>query len=54
MAFIWSLFVVGELTVPTANQQTALMAGVFFLIAAVWYVVWLRARRFEVSRASLG
>lgn len=44
VAFIWSLFVVGELVIPTANQQTALMAGVFFVLAAVRYVVWLRSR----------
>lgn len=44
IAFIWSLFVVGELVVPAANQQTALMAGVFFVFAAVWYFVVLRAR----------
>ena len=33
-----------ELTVPTANQQTALMAGAFFVIAAAWYVLVLRRR----------
>ncbi|GAA0967520.1 amino acid permease [Acrocarpospora macrocephala] len=44
VAFLWSLFVVGELVIPEANRQTALMAGIFFLIAAVWYVTVLRAR----------
>jgi hypothetical protein len=44
IAFIWTVLVVVELTVPTANQQTALMAGVFFLIAAAWYVLVLRGR----------
>ena len=33
-----------ELTVPEANQQTALMAGGFFVIAAVWYFAVLRGR----------
>jgi amino acid transporter len=44
IAFIWTVLVVVELTVPTANQQTALMAGVFFVIAAVWYLFVLRGR----------
>ena len=44
IAFIWTVLVVLELTVPTANQQTALMAGVFFLIAAAWYLLVLRKR----------
>ena len=44
IAFIWTVLVVVELTVPTANQQTALMAGVFFVIAAVWYIFVLRGR----------
>ena len=44
IAFIWTVLVVVELTVPTANQQTALMAGVFFLIAAAWYFLVLRRR----------
>jgi amino acid transporter len=44
IAFIWTVLVVVELTVPSANQQTALMAGVFFLIAAAWYLFVLRGR----------
>jgi amino acid transporter len=44
IAFIWTVLVVIELTVPTANQQTALMAGAFFVIAAAWYVLVLRRR----------
>jgi amino acid transporter len=44
IAFIWTVLVVVELTVPTANQQTALMAGVFFVIAAAWYIFVLRGR----------
>lgn len=44
VAFAWALFVIGVLTIPTANQQTALMAGGFFVIAAVWYVLVLRGR----------
>ncbi len=44
IAFIWTVLVVLELTVPTANQQTALMAGAFFLIAAAWYILVLRGR----------
>jgi amino acid transporter len=44
VALIWTVLVVLELTIPEANQQTALMAGVFFAIAAVWYVLVLRRR----------
>ena len=44
IAFVWSLAVIAVLTIPEANQQTALMAGGFFVIAAVWYVVALRGR----------
>lgn len=44
IAFIWTVLVVVELTVPTANQQTALMAGAFFVIAAAWYFFVLRRR----------
>jgi hypothetical protein len=32
----------GVLTVPDVNHKTALMAGGFFLIAAVWYAARLR------------
>jgi amino acid transporter len=41
-AMVWSIFVVGVLTVPEVNHKTALMAGGFFLIAAVWYALRLR------------
>lgn len=44
VAFVWTIIVVGVLTVPEANQQTALMAGVFLVIAAVWYLVSLRGK----------
>jgi amino acid transporter len=44
VAFIWTLLVIGVLTIPTANQQTALMAGGFFILAAVWYFAVLRGR----------
>jgi amino acid transporter len=44
IALVWSILVIGVLTIPTANQQTALMAGGFFVIAAVWYVAVLRGR----------
>ena len=44
IAFVWSLAVIAVLTIPTANQQTALMAGGFFVIAAVWYAAVLRGR----------
>jgi amino acid transporter len=44
IALIWSILVIGVLTIPTANQQTALTAGIFFVIAAVWYVFVLRGR----------
>lgn len=44
VAFLWSIFVVGELVVPEANRQTAMMAGLFFVIAAIWYVTVLRSR----------
>jgi amino acid transporter len=51
VALIWSVFVVGELVIPAANQQTAMMAGVFFVIAAVWYVVRLRS---QLNRGEAG
>jgi amino acid transporter len=44
IALIWTVLVVLELTIPEANQQTALMAGVFFVIAAIWYFAVLRGR----------
>jgi amino acid transporter len=44
VAFIWSLGVIAVLTIPEANQQTALMAGGFFVIAIVWYAFVLRGR----------
>jgi amino acid transporter len=44
VAFIWSVLVILVLTIPEANQQTALMAGVFILLAAAWYVLVLRGR----------
>jgi amino acid transporter len=44
VAFIWSVLVILVLTIPGPNQQTALMAGVFFIIAAAWYVLVLRRR----------
>jgi len=43
-ALIWSVLVILVLTIPEANQQTALMAGVFFAIAAAWYILVLRGR----------
>jgi hypothetical protein len=39
---VWSIFVVGVLTVPDVNHKTALMAGGFFVLAAVWYGARLR------------
>jgi amino acid transporter len=44
IALIWSIFVVAELVIPTANQQTALMAGVFFVLSGLWYFAVLRGR----------
>src|SRR4051812_47850628 len=44
VALVWSVLVIAVLTIPEANQQTALMAGVFFVIAAAWYVGALRGR----------
>lgn len=44
LAFLWSIFVVGELVIPEANRQTAMMGGLFFVIAAIWYVTVLRSR----------
>jgi amino acid transporter len=44
IAFVWSLLVIAVLTIPEANQQTALMAAGFFVIAGAWYVVTLRGR----------
>ena len=36
-ALVWSIFVVGVLTVPDVNHKTAMMAGGFFVLAAIWY-----------------
>lgn len=44
IAFVWSLAVIAVLTIPEANQQTALMAAGFFVLAIVWYAVVLRGR----------
>jgi amino acid transporter len=41
-ALVWSVFVVGVLTVPESNRKTALMAAAFFAIAALWYFAKLR------------
>ena len=51
VALIWSFLVVAELVIPEANQQTALMAGVFFVFAALWYAVSLRSR---INRGEAG
>ena len=50
-ALIWTLFVIGCLMVPDLNHKTALMGGGFFVLAAVWYVLILRAR---IDRGSAG
>ena len=41
-ALVWSILVVGVLTVPDVNHKTALMAGGFLLLAAVWDAARLR------------
>lgn len=43
-ALLWTVFVIGCLTVPELNHQTALTAGAFFLLAAIWYVAVLRRK----------
>ncbi len=43
-ALLWTVFVVGCLTVPELNHQTALTAGVFFVLAGIWYAAILRNR----------
>ena len=43
-ALVWCVLVVLCLTVPDLNHQTALTAGVFFVLAGVWYAVILRSR----------
>jgi len=43
-ALLWTLFVIGCLTIPDLNHQTALMAAAFFVIAGVWYAAVLRNR----------
>ena len=43
-ALLWTIFVVGCLTVPELNHQTALTAGAFFVLAGIWYVAVLRKR----------
>jgi amino acid transporter len=44
IAFVWAIAVIGILTIPTANNQTALTAGAFFVLAALWYALVLRGR----------
>jgi hypothetical protein len=44
IALVWAILVIGILTIPTANNQTALTAGGFFGLAALWYVFVLRGR----------
>jgi amino acid transporter len=51
LAFIWSLLVIAVLTIPEANQPTALMAGGFFVIAIAWYLAVLRGR---INRGQAG
>jgi len=43
-ALVWCVLVVLCLTVPDLNHQTALTAGVFFVLAGIWYAVILRSR----------
>ncbi len=43
-ALVWSVLVILVLTIPDANQQTALMAAGFFVIAGAWYAAVLRGR----------
>jgi amino acid transporter len=43
-ALLWTVFVVGCLTVPEPNHQTAMMAGAFFVLAGIWYALVLRNR----------
>jgi amino acid transporter len=44
VALVWAILVIGILTIPEANNQTALTAGGFFVLAALWYVFVLRGR----------
>ncbi len=44
VALVWSILVIGVLTIPAANQQTAMAAAGFFVLAAIWYVAVLRGR----------
>lgn len=48
-ALLWTIFVVGCLTVPELNHQTALTAGVFFVLAGIWYGAVLRKRINEAT-----
>lgn len=43
-ALLWTVFVIGCLTIPELNHQTALTAGVFFILAGLWYVAVLRRK----------
>jgi amino acid transporter len=43
-ALLWTIFVIGCLTVPELNHQTALTAGGFFVLAGIWYAAILRNR----------
>jgi len=43
-ALVWCVLVVLCLTVPDLNHQTALTAGVFFVLAGIWYAAILRKR----------
>lgn len=43
-ALVWTVFVVGCLTIPELNHQTALMGGGFVILAVVWYFAVLSGR----------
>jgi amino acid transporter len=44
LGLIWSLVVVAALIVPADNHASAQTAGIFLLVAVVWYVAYLRGQ----------
>ena len=51
VALLWQLFVVGTLTLPAQNHQTAWTALLFIGLGAVWYLVWILPRSRRADRA---
>ncbi len=52
VALLWQIFVVGTLTLPAANHQTAWTALIFIALGAVWYLVWILPRSRRAAQQS--